>query len=68
MTGIELVQEEAERLGLQISTEDADYILWEETGFPCYFVLDEEHPTLESRLRQQVQMFLLKVKERREKR
>jgi hypothetical protein len=34
MTWIELAKEEAARLGVIITDEIADYILWEETAFP----------------------------------
>lgn len=58
MTGIDIVKEEAEGLGMQLTKEQIDFVLWEQTGFPCYFMLDEEHPTPEARLRQQVRDFL----------
>ena len=39
MTPKEMVKEEAEKLGRVISDETADYILWEYTGFPEFFIL-----------------------------
>lgn len=34
MTWIELAKEEAARLGVVITDEQADFILWEQTAFP----------------------------------
>lgn len=63
MNGIEIVEEEAAALGLHLTEEQIDFVLWEQTGFPCYFMLDDEHPTPEDRLRQQVRSFLLSARD-----
>ena len=36
-TNIEFVQEIALALGVELSDAEADMILWEHTGFPCFF-------------------------------
>ncbi len=35
MTYIELAQEEAAKLGVILTDEAADFLLWEQTAFPC---------------------------------
>ncbi len=37
MTALELVKETARGLGHSISDDEAGYILWNETGFPCFW-------------------------------
>lgn len=41
LTAIQLAQEEGAKLGLSLSDEAADYILWEKTRFPMYENIDE---------------------------
>lgn len=35
MTWLELAKEEAARLGVILTDEQADFVLWEQTAFPC---------------------------------
>lgn len=37
MTGIDLVRSIAWQNGKDISSQDADYLLWNHTGFPAFF-------------------------------
>ena len=50
MTYLELVQHYFPKA----SNEEADFILWEYTGFPEFFHLTKEYPTNISRLRKQL--------------
>lgn len=42
MNWIELVQETAKEFDIKLTSSEADYILWEETGFPAFFDGDPE--------------------------
>ena len=42
MTWIELVRDEAKKLKRTVTDEQADYILWEHTGFPEFWQGDPE--------------------------
>lgn len=57
MTYIELVQEEATKLGLTVDAARADDILWEHTGFPGFYPTEEGEST-EDCLRRQVREYL----------
>ncbi len=37
--------------------EFADFVLWEYTGYPCFFYLTKDYPTPISRLRKQLREF-----------
>ena len=62
MTPIEIVQEEGKKLGFNVSETDADYILWEETGFPSYW--PDRTITPEENLRVQATEFFEGAKSR----
>lgn len=53
MTGPEIVKEEAAKVGKTLSDEDINYLLWNETGFPCFYA-PKEGETDEDYLRRQV--------------
>lgn len=55
MTNTEFVQSVGRAVGVELTDDEADYILWEETGFPCFF--DGDPVTV---LRQQVTAYLQK--------
>jgi len=40
MTAIEFAKEEAFKAGLVISDECTEWVIWEHTGFPCFFTGD----------------------------
>ena len=42
MTGIELVKEISCKYGYNITNTEADYIIWNHTGFPDFFIGDAE--------------------------
>lgn len=56
MTPIQIVQEEGRKTGRDVSDADADYIVWEHTGFPCYWT-KEQGNTPEEYLRTQAREF-----------
>jgi len=58
MTAIEIVQEEARKLGKKICDESADFLLWEYTGFPYFWDIPNDGETPEQCLRKQVRKAL----------
>ena len=67
VTALEVVQQEGRKiLGEEISDKDADWILWEHTGFPCFWPDRTASP--EENLRRQVREFLQNVVEKRKRR
>lgn len=55
LTVIEVVKQEAEAiLGKYISDDLAEAVLWEHTGFPSFWPINETNPTPEACLRAQV--------------
>jgi hypothetical protein len=57
---IDIVKDEARLQGLEISDMVADYILWEETGWPAFWSIGKAHnlkETVELSLRRQVRQF-----------
>ena len=54
MTVLEAVKEEAAKFWLALTDEEAEWVLWEYTGYPCFWPISEVTPTPEACLRQQV--------------
>lgn len=42
LEGMAIARQEAEALGLSLPDEALGYVLWNETGWPCFFVGDKE--------------------------
>ena len=64
MTHIDLVQEEAARLGLTVTDERANTILWSFTGFPSFWAI-KDGETNEECCRRQVREALTGLAEKR---
>lgn len=52
-----LVFAEALKVGVDITTIDADYVLWEETGYPCFWRIGVDGGTPLECLRTQLRAF-----------
>lgn len=60
MNPIEMVKDEAFKATGKTPTDDtAEYVLWEETGYPCFWPISTENPTPEACLRAQVRTWAL---------
>lgn len=61
MTAIELVKDEVRRfIGWEIPDDEARRIIWEHTGFPCFWDIPREGSSPEECMRAQVRDYLLK--------
>jgi hypothetical protein len=54
MSAIEIVKDEAKKLGKTIDDRTADFILWGETGWPAFWDIPRDGKTPEECLRTQV--------------
>ena len=54
VTIFEVMREEALKSKIVLSDADAEHVLWEHTGYPCFWGVSEELPTVEDVLRSQV--------------
>lgn len=57
MTVNEAVIDEAKKHGVDLSTSDAEYVLWEKTGYPSFFAPGPGETT-EDALRRQVREWI----------
>lgn len=57
-TPVEIVREEAMKLGKTVTDAEAEYIVWEETGYPAFWDIPKDGKTPEECLRKQVRDFL----------
>ena len=62
-TWIGIVKEEAKAVGLTIGDDTADSILWERTGFPCFWNTPEYGATPEECCRTQVREFFARARQ-----
>lgn len=58
MTYLELAKDEALQHGITLSDKDANFILWEHTGFPDFFSPLKEGETHEDVVRREVSDFV----------
>jgi hypothetical protein len=54
MTALEIVKDEASKLGKQLDDDSAGYLLWNNTGFPSFWRIPEDGNTVEECIRKQV--------------
>ena len=60
MTALELVNEEARRVGVTMTDDYAEHIIWSETGFPCFW--PDRTKTPEENFRIQVREFFSRLR------
>lgn len=61
MTILDAVKEEAAKFGVELSDADAEWVLWEQTGYPSFWPISGLTPTPEACLRAQVREWAEKV-------
>jgi hypothetical protein len=54
MSVADLVREEAAKFGVAVADSDFDLIVWEHTGYPCFWATTPELPTPEAVFRSQI--------------
>ncbi len=54
MTWRELVKDEASKCGVVLTDEDADFVLWEYTGYPDFWAIPSDGATPEECCRRQI--------------
>ena len=57
MSVLEIAREEAAKAGITIDDSTLDYLIWNETGFPSFWIGDPE-----TCLREQLQAALIRIK------
>ena len=61
----EVIREEAAKVGVTLTDEEVEHVLWEHTGYPCFWPIDELHPTPADAFRKQVIEWADSLKEKR---
>ncbi len=54
LTARELMDEECAKVGVELTDEEVEHVLWAHTGYPCFWSTSETNPTPEACLRAQV--------------
>ena len=52
MTWTQMCQDEARKVGIELTVADADWVLWEHTGFPSFYEGDDAEGYFRKQIRQ----------------
>ena len=58
MNGVEIVRDEVFKHGADLNEDSVRHLLWNETGWPCFWDIGKDGDTPEECLRNQVRKFL----------
>lgn len=60
----EAAKEEALKFGVVLKDDDLEHVIWEHTGYPCFWPISEANPTPEACFRSQVREWAEKESKR----
>lgn len=62
MTALEIAKEVAKDFGIELSDQEADYVIWEQTGFPEFWNIPKDGNSPEECLRTQLKVYFCNSK------